>query len=105
MTVNETDDVICLCEGKGGRPSANVAWYDKNGEKISETGNETQVLKLRNVNKTDRGTYTCEAKSYEGVENKTTIKLNVNCKYSGFSDKTISKVLKQFNACDFTFLP
>ena len=89
LTVNKTDDITCLCEGKGGKPPANVTWYYENGAKISETGNETQVLKLRNVNKSNRGTYTCEAKSYEGVENKTTIKLNVNCEYSGFSDKTI----------------
>ena len=85
MTVNQTDDVTCLCEGKGGRPPANVTWHDENGYKINETGKEEQMLNLRNVDKSDRGTYTCVAKSYEGVENRTAIKLCVNCWCNKFS--------------------
>ena len=92
MTVNETDDVTCLCEGKGGKPPANVTWYDENGKNISATGNESQVLILRNVSKTDRGTYTCVAKSYETAENKTQIKLYVKCEYDGSHIKLYLKL-------------
>ena len=86
MTINLTDDVICLCKGKCGKPPANVTWYDENGDQIGETGNETQVLKLRNVDKTDRGTYTCVARSHEMAENKTALKLFVNCEYNDSAD-------------------
>lgn len=83
MTVNKTDDVTCLCKGKDGKPPANVTWYDEKGDNITETGNEEQVLNLKNVDRTDKGTYTCEAKSYETEKNRTAIKLYVNCEYNG----------------------
>ncbi|CAB4025165.1 fasciclin-2 isoform X7, partial [Paramuricea clavata] len=62
-TVNKGDDIICLCKGEGGKPPANVTWYDKDGQ-IGETGNENQTLILRNVNGTYNGTYTCKAQSH-----------------------------------------
>ena len=74
--VNKRDDVICLCEGKGGRPTANVTWYDKNGNQMPETGMENQTLILRNVSGTHNGTYTCKAQSYTLIDEKS-IKVEV----------------------------
>ena len=63
MAVNVGDDVTCLCEGKGGKPPANVTWY-KDGVQIGDTEKEDIALTLRNVDKKDGGTYNCVANSY-----------------------------------------
>ena len=69
IAVNVGDDVTCLCEGKGGKPPANVTWY-KDGVKIGDTEKREIVLTLRNVDEKDRGTYKCVGKSHTLVDEK-----------------------------------
>ncbi|XP_028407333.1 deleted in malignant brain tumors 1 protein-like [Dendronephthya gigantea] len=73
ITVNIGDDVRCLCEGKGGYPPANVTWYKKDVQ-ISDTKKEGNVLALSNVDRTDNGTYVCVGQS-NGFKDKTTIEV------------------------------
>ena len=79
-TVSQGDYFACECKGTDGNPPADVAWY-KNDEPKKVRGKEKAILRFLNVGKDDNGTYTCEAKSYEKAENKTSMELIVNCKY------------------------
>ncbi|XP_028416917.1 contactin-4-like [Dendronephthya gigantea] len=78
-TLNEGDDFSCLCEGKDGNPPANVTWF-KDDTKIGGTGKKEQMLTLKNVDNTDRGTYKCLAESHpdERYEDKKTVKIIVH---------------------------
>ena len=80
MTVNEDDDITCVCKGQGGNPPANVTWY-KDGVQVNETGKEEQTLIRRNVSEADRGMYTCVAQSHMNITDEKSIKLNINCKF------------------------
>ena len=82
VTVNESDNVTCVCRGKSGNPPANVTWY-KDGIQIGGTGKEKQTLTLRNVNRADSGTYKCVAQSHINATDEKSIKVIVifNCKY------------------------
>jgi hypothetical protein len=81
ITVNEGDNVTCVCRGEGGNPPANVTWY-KDGVQIGGTGKEEQTLTLSNVSRTYSGTYMCVARSNinEFVDEKS-IEIRLNCKY------------------------
>ena len=81
ITVNEGDDVTCVCRGEGGNPPANVTWY-KDGVQIGGTGKEEQTLTLSNVNGTDSGTYKCMAESHINATDEKSIELRLNCKYN-----------------------
>ena len=81
ITVNEGDDVTCVCRGEGGNPPANVTWY-KDGVQIGGTGIEEQTLTLSNVNGTDSGTYKCMAESHINATDEKSIELRLNCKYN-----------------------
>ena len=63
ITVSVGDDVVCLCEGKGGYPPADVTWY-KNDVQIGGTRKEENILTLSNVDRNNNGTYVCIGKSY-----------------------------------------
>ncbi|CAB4041646.1 ---NA---, partial [Paramuricea clavata] len=63
ITVNERDNVTCLCRGKGGNPPANVTWHDKDGVQMGGTGKEEQTLTLSE-------TYKCVAKSHTLTDEK-----------------------------------
>ena len=80
ITVNQTDNFTCECNGTDGNPPADVTWY-KDNRRQNVTGKERAILRLSNVSKDDNGTYRCEAKSHERAKNETTIELYVNCKY------------------------
>lgn len=85
ITVNEGNDIICVCEGKGGNPPADVIWFSDViwfGIRIDLTANEEQTLTLSNVDKTDSGRYTCVAQSYGLAKNETSIEVIVNCEYN-----------------------
>ncbi|XP_028407291.1 deleted in malignant brain tumors 1 protein-like [Dendronephthya gigantea] len=69
IAVNLGDDITCLCEGKGGKPPANVTWY-KDGVQFGDTEQEQNVLNLSNVSETDNGTYTCVGKSHTLTDEK-----------------------------------
>jgi hypothetical protein len=79
ITVNEGDNVTCVCRGEDGNPPANVTWYDKDGVQIGGTGKEEQTLTLSNVVKTVSGTYKCAAKSHTLTDQKS-IEIIVYCK-------------------------
>ena len=91
--VNEGDNFTCLCKGEGGRPTANVTWYDKNGGQIGKTGKGEQLLTLTNVNATHSGTYTCKAQSHINTTDKNSIEMKVRlaCKYDICSNQPIEK--------------
>ena len=78
--MSQGDYFTCECKGTDGNPPADVAWY-KNDEPKKFRGKEKAILRFLNVGKDDNGTYTCQAKSYEKAENKTSMELVVNCKY------------------------
>ena len=70
VTLDEGQDLTCLCKGENGNPPAEVMWYNKNGDPIGQKEKENKALVLRNVTKTDSGTYTCKAQSYTLVDEK-----------------------------------
>ncbi|XP_028399293.1 neural cell adhesion molecule 1-like [Dendronephthya gigantea] len=76
-TVNEGENFTCVCKGEGGRPTANVTWYDKNGVQIGVTGRGKQLLTLTNVDKTHSGTYTCKAQSHINATDKNSIEIRI----------------------------
>ncbi|XP_028416916.1 neural cell adhesion molecule 1-like [Dendronephthya gigantea] len=80
-TLNEGDDFSCLCEGKNGSPAADVTWF-KDGEQIGGTGKKEQLLTLKNVDKSDSGTYKCvaESDSNERYKDEKTMKIIVQFK-------------------------
>ena len=69
IALNVGDDVTCLCEGKGGKPPAEVTWY-KDGVQIGNVEQEQNVLTLSNVDKTDSGTFKCIGKSHSLTDEK-----------------------------------
>ena len=84
ITVKEDDDLICLCKDENGNPPADVIWYDKNGNAIGqkEKEKEQKTLVLRSVTKADGGAYTCKAKSYTLIDEKSIeTKVSPNCKH------------------------
>ncbi len=85
VTVNESDNVTCVCRGEGGNPPSDVTWF-KDGTPIGETGTENQTLTLRNVSGTDMGTYVCKAQSHTQVDEIQT-KMNVNCEYVAMTNR------------------
>ena len=100
ITVNEGDDVTCVCKGEGGNPPADVKWYSKDGTQIGGTTKEEKTLILSNVGKTDSGTYyTCVAQSHELARNETSIEIIVNCKHKLV--KTLYRELKCQNRLTF----
>ena len=79
MTVNEDDDITCVCKGQGGNPPANVTWY-KDCVQVGETGKEEQTLIRRNISEADRGIYTCVAQSHINMTDEKSINVKINCK-------------------------
>ena len=81
ITINEGDDITCLCKGEGGNPPATVSWF-KDDVQVGERGKEEQVLTLSNVDKSASGRYKCVAKSYN-LTDETSLKVivHVNRKY------------------------
>ena len=82
ITVNEGGNVSCTCQGLGGNPPADVAWY-KDNLKISETGKEEKTLTLTNVtNEKDHKGYKCVAQSHpnETFRDEVTVKVKVRPK-------------------------
>ena len=82
IRVNESDNVLCACQGQGGNPPADVTWY-KDNHKISETGKEEKTLTLTNViNDKDHKGYKCVAQSHsnEAFRDEVTVEVIVNYK-------------------------
>ena len=75
----EGDNFACECKGTDGNPPADVTWYKKNTQIVTEK--EEAILSLSNVDKDDSGTYRCQTKSHEKANNETSIELIVICKY------------------------
>ena len=82
ITVDEDDNLICLCKGENGNPPGDVIWYDRYSNPIGQKEKEQKILVLRNVTKADSGTYTCKAQSHTLMgENSIEVKIALNCKY------------------------
>ena len=82
ITVKEDHDLICLCKDENKNPPGDVIWYDKNGNAIGQKEKEQKTLVLRSVTKADGGAYTCKAKSYTLMDEKSIeTKVSPNCKH------------------------
>ena len=79
MTLNEGDDVTCVCRGQSGNTPVDVTWY-KDDKKIGERATGIKTLSLSNVTKTASGTYKCVVNSYK-LMNEKSMEIIVNCKY------------------------
>ena len=79
LKVKESDDVVCLCNSKGGNPAPTASWY-KNGIVVNGTGYSKNLLFLQNISKSDSGTsYICVVKSLS-LSNATQVVIQVHCK-------------------------
>ena len=89
-TVNENNDLTCVCRDEEGNPQANLTWYDKDGVQIGNTGYGENILALANVTKQDSGTrrYKCKGQSYILTDEKSfEVKVTPNCKYDLCNEK------------------
>ena len=78
LKVKEGDDVVCLCNSKGGNPDPTASWY-KNGILVNGAGHSKNMLSLKNISRNDNGTYICVVKSL-ALSNATQVVINVHCK-------------------------
>ena len=78
ITLNEGDDLICLCGHTGGNPPPTAVW-SKDGS-VLVTGYLNAYLVLKNVSNENDGTYKCLVKSHNLQDDKT-FRLVVQCKY------------------------
>ena len=83
ITTREGHNVTLYCNATG-NPAPTISWY-KNGYPISNgfriifLPNHEQ-LAIRNVNRIDRGDYTCRAKNRAGTNTSNASTINVQCK-------------------------
>ena len=79
LKVKESDDVVCLCNSKGGNTAPTSLWY-KNGIVVNGAGHLKNLLFLKNISRSDSGTlYSCVVKSLS-LSNATQIVIQVHCK-------------------------
>ena len=64
LKLKEGDDVVCLCNSKGGNPAPTASWY-KNGMEINGAGYSKKLLFLKNISTNDNWTYSCVVKSLD----------------------------------------
>ena len=70
ITVDEDDDLTCLCKGENGNPPADLIWYDKSDNPIGQKEKEQKTLVIRSVTEGDNGSYTCKAQSHTLMDEK-----------------------------------
>ena len=78
LKVKEGDDVVCLCNSKGGNPAPTASWY-KNGIVVNGAGHSKNLLFLKNMSRNDNWTYSCVVKSL-ALSNATQVVIEVQCK-------------------------
>ena len=79
LKVKEGDDVVCLCNSKGGNPAPTALWY-KNGIVVNGAGHLKNLLFLKNISRSDSGTlHSCVVKSLS-LSNATQVVIQVHCK-------------------------
>ena len=78
LKVKEGDDVVCLCNSKGGNPAPTALWY-KNGVVVNGPGYLKNLLSLKNISRNDNGTYSCLVKSL-ALSNATQVVIQMHCK-------------------------
>ena len=64
LKVKEGDDVVCLCNSKGGNPAPTALWY-KNGMEVNGAGYLKNMLSLKNISRNDNWTYSCVVESLD----------------------------------------
>ena len=78
LKVKEGDDVLCLCNSKGGNPAPAASWY-KNGMVVNGVGHLNNMLSLKNISRNDNGNYICVVKSLD-LRDATQVVIQVHCK-------------------------
>ena len=78
LKVKEGDDVVCLCNSKGGNPAPTASWY-KNGILVNGAGHSKNLLFLKNMSRSDNATYSCLVKSLD-LSDATQLVIQVQCK-------------------------
>ena len=80
ITVNETEEVQCLCYSKDGYPPPNASWY-KDGKNVNGSEYLKNTLSLKNITKNGAGNYSCIVNNtvFEDVEQ---VEIQVRCKYN-----------------------
>ena len=78
LKVKEGDDVVCLCNSKGGNPAPNALWY-KNGMEINGAGYLKKLLFFKNISRNDNFTYSCVVKSLD-LGDTIQVVIQVQCK-------------------------
>ena len=78
LKVKEGDDVVCLCNSKGGNPAPTALWY-KDGVEINGAGYLKQLLFLNNISRNENYTYSCVVKSL-ALSDATQVVIQVQCK-------------------------
>ena len=78
LKVKEGDDVVCLCNSKGGNPAPTALWY-KNGVEINGAGYLKKLLFLKNISRHENYTYSCVVKSL-ALSDATQVVIQVQCK-------------------------
>ena len=98
VTVNEGNDLTCLCRSKGGNPPTNLTWYDKDRNQIGKTSYGENELTLTNVNKQRSGRYKCKGQSYILRDEKSfEVKVRLNRKSD---DCSVKYDLTDYVECD-----
>ena len=83
ITTREGQNVTLCCNATG-NPAPTISWY-KNGYHINNSFSTIfspnhEQLTIRNVNRIDRGDYTCRAKNRAGTDTSNASTINVQCK-------------------------
>ena len=78
LKVKEGDDVVCLCNSKGGSAAPTALWYT-NGMVVNGAGYSKNLLFLKSICKSDSATYSCVVKSLD-LRNSTQVVIQVQCK-------------------------
>ena len=73
-TVNEGDTLTLDCDASNSRPSPSVAWFDPEGEMVSDS----RALMIENILRDATGTYSCVA-SESGATMTSSVTVTVQC--------------------------
>ena len=79
LKLKEGDDVVCLCNSKGGNPAPTALWY-KNDMVVNGAGYLKNLLSFKNISRNDSANYSCVVKSLD-LRNSTQVVIQVQCKY------------------------
>ena len=81
-TVLEGDNLQLICKASG-RPEPNITWTKEKPGNQGNTGvvQEGKVLNIKNISRSDAGTFTCTAYNGFGKPENQTVDVIVTCEY------------------------